>query len=493
MDTVNNTVVDTVTPVVSSAPVAPVSTTNVQDLKNEIAKIANIENSPAWSISDVNADESLHLIHFNPESDPLRYGSIRGLVVDVKNKVVVAKSYSYTPTVQANELKLSNDQLVLTDVHGQVHNLKSGEFSIKKGCEGTIVRVFLHNGKVYHSSHRRLDVSRSRWGNSIPFLQMYRELNGPQPEDLFDLTKKFSPWVHLFIVVHPGVTNVTREDIGKGYLVYLGPKCMWTIDQSPFPVSEVDYDVRCPMKSHPSLDLNEANQILRGTNENAKDWRLKAGEFVMVYKTGSDDLIKIESPSFSWRLEQRDNDPNLFHRFFQLFNFARWTPQYQDQAWAEYCRRFVLLHPVDSHQLTLPVLNLEDAGANVTEALELMNTVEGRLFNIWMNLLLIVPLCKQAEVLSYYTSLLNHRDAVVNWVTELARNDNWMQMDLPERVKKIIQQARNFAEQKNAQNGKKTTKPSLMQLNKNVAFLVGREEGSSLYRMMKAMMDAKNK
>lgn len=478
-----NTVIDTVATVVA----ATTSNTNVQELKAEIAKIANIENSPAWSISDVNADESLHLIHFNPESDPLRYGSIRGLVVDVKNKLLVAKSYSYTPTVKVPSLALNDGQLNLTDDHGQIHNLKSGEFCIKKGCEGTIIRVFLHNGKVYHSSHRRLDVSRSRWGNSIPFLQMYQELNGPKPEELFDLTKKYSPWVHLFIVVHPGVANVTREDIGNGYLVYLGAKVMWHATQTSLTFDEVDLHPRCSMKQHPTLDLDQANDILRGTNSNAKDWRLAAGEFVMIYKMDTDELIKVESPSYSWRLEQRQNDPNLRHRFFQLFNYCRWTPQYQDLAWLEYCRLFAILKPIDTSQIKLPIYNLEESSMNDPDTSELLNTAEGRLFNVWMNYLLIVPLCKQEEVLNLYTSLLKSRDDVTLWIASLAKQPNWQNLDVLDQIKRIIKQAIQYAEKKNIANSKADKSATNFQLNKNISFLVGREDGNSLYRIIREM------
>lgn len=194
------------------------------DTRTTISAILDIENSAAWEVISSDPDQHLYMVHHKPEADLSKYGNIRGIVVDTNAKTVVCRSYGYTPTVISNELKPVDNELILTDEMGFNHTLNTEKCLFKTGFEGTLINVFKHNGVVYRTTRKRLDAGKSRWGNSKTFMEMYWSLGGPTDEMLFDPESKFSPYVHSFIIVHPDVLIVSKDNIGEGYLVYLGVK-----------------------------------------------------------------------------------------------------------------------------------------------------------------------------------------------------------------------------------------------------------------------------
>ena len=137
-----------------------------EKLETPIDKIGWILEIPVngWHISDSRAEKDLYLIH--PDDTHMEeYGDLRGLVVDIKYKTVVARSYGYTPRVIIDELNINQDGgIKLTDEFGKVINLEKDKYSIKPGYDGVFIRIFKHRGEIYTASHRKLDVSLSRWG-----------------------------------------------------------------------------------------------------------------------------------------------------------------------------------------------------------------------------------------------------------------------------------------------------------------------------------------
>src|SRR3989304_6739213 len=98
-------------------------------VKSDIANILAIENSGAWEIISSDPDHNLYMVHHKPEADLVKYGDIRGIVVDVKSRSIVCKSYGYTPTIVSNTIENT-----MVDTNGTVHQFINPEF--KKGYEG---------------------------------------------------------------------------------------------------------------------------------------------------------------------------------------------------------------------------------------------------------------------------------------------------------------------------------------------------------------------
>ena len=269
------------------------------DIKQTLTTKFNL-NPQEWDIVDGNAD--IALMHYrvnrgkNYQQDSPAHPDVRGWVVDVHNLKLVAKSFPYTPAITLDQI----DSDTIVDDNGQVYRFDKPMY--KEGFEGTTIRVFRHAGKTYYSSHRRLDTSKSRWGSSIPFRQMYDELGGPH--DLFDESKAYSPHCYVFLVVHPDVAHVSQKDIGNGWVQFLHRVTSYSKDNCPYPIDQVDWTVK-ELEPQKTISRQEANQVL------------KDGGFVIVSKSDG-FAVKINSSDYSFRSNVRNNDPNLLHRFNEL-------------------------------------------------------------------------------------------------------------------------------------------------------------------------------
>ena len=493
----------------------------LSETKAKIAKIIGINSDPgteAWDIKDSIPEEHLYLIHYNEDANLNKYGDLRGIVVDTKAGTIVCRSFGFTPSVTASSLVIGADSKYhLIDVYGHKHDIDSGKIKIKLGFEGTIMRVFKHNGNVYMSTHRRLRTGKSRWGNSIPFTQMYEKLGGPQPEKLFDPNKKYSPYCHIFLMVHPDVLNVTKADVGNGYLVYLGPKQVWS---NAYPESETDLNLTVPDSSArvPSpaetpmtitpldLTLDQANRHLRygwtAFDDSRLDIRSRTGEFIILYVMDDDDqinrLIRVQSPAYEWRLGVRDNDPNLLHRFYALLN-----PSYIQTNTArgleEYVAKFPIVQQMSKDRLSQlvnerPVLFIPLAPS------VWMRDKNDNLYNIWLNFVVSIPINKQKEALEYYTRLVDDRDLLISWLESITDEyDDMSDLEISPRAKRIISDSRGFASKQpltkvsvvKRTQGESGSEDYESKVKSSIRFFVMREEGTSLYRLVKNMKDYK--
>ena len=122
------------------------------------------------------------------DSDELK--AYRGVVVS--GTTIVAPSLGYTPEYNETELD-------------QIHDLDPMNYSFYPSREGTLLRVFFHNGKWYLSTHRKLDAFKSRWGSDTSFGDLFVQSIG-QTFDQF--TSTLTPGlVYVFMVLHANVAQ----------------------------------------------------------------------------------------------------------------------------------------------------------------------------------------------------------------------------------------------------------------------------------------------
>lgn len=421
-----------------------------------IAHILGVEESAAWQI--LATDQNLALVHYDDEADMTTMGHLRGVVVDVEAKLTIAKSYGFTDT-QVIDGTLPENQIY------------------KIGYEGTVMRVFFHHGKVYHSTHRRLDSSRSRWGSSIPFAEMYETLGAPKDEELFDLTKKYSPHCHMFLMVHPDVIIATREDIGKGYLVYLGSHEMWTVDQAPWPMEELDMDLRTPSPENvvypKPLEVGDAMYHLTfgyGDMKRPlpKDPRLGPGEFVIQY--GSDGkLTKLVSPAYQWRADLHGNNPNRAYQMYKLMTQSLNPSAYSFPIVSHYSveslRREITIAPIDQF--------IEDRPAQLL-------IPDDYLYNTFMCFLRAVPPSQQKMAIELYDRIHQDRASVAVWLQTKIGN-----VLLSPRAQKLIELAVNSA--KGPLPAGMRPRPFDQRVAINLRNLLKKEVGESLYKLAREM------
>src|SRR5207237_7753644 len=84
---------------------------------------------------------------------------------------------------------------------------------------------------------------------------MYKELNGPR-EELFDMTKKYSPYCHTFILSHPEMVFASKIPVGVGMLIYVGSLKLWDPLTVGLPLDEIDSKLREPQNISPEFIPN---------------------------------------------------------------------------------------------------------------------------------------------------------------------------------------------------------------------------------------------
>ena len=478
------------------------------ETKKEIADVLGIALNDSWVITDTDAENDLYMIHYTSFADMNLYSDLRGIVVDLDSKTIVARSFGYTPSYTTSSLTIGTDNMYhLRNDSNEEDVYDAKNIVIKPKFEGTLLRVFKHKGKVYHSTHRRLDASRSRWGSSKTFLQMYEELGGPNDSVLFNSESATSPYCHIFLIVHPDVLNVSKIRVQKGFLVYFGPKLMWSIESSQGnpKYTNIDTELRIPkvsteivedgstIHSPLNISLEDANLHLRygfydAYDDSKLDERITTGEACILYVLNSEGQIEkclqVQSPAYSWRLDMRQNESNLLHRFYTFLDLSYLrTDTFEDLE--KYKSYFPILTYHDLEMITdyikrEPII-LWMGGTSTQNWLKskLLNV-----YNIFMCFIISVPLHKQEEVSQMYSYLLASRNEVISWIQNIEGTEAHLldSPDLSDRVKNIISVSRSQAQSVINSNRKVNFKDLIDQ---NIRNLIMKERGSSLYRLVK--------
>lgn len=458
--------------------------------KQSLAPMLGLQADDPFDI--VSENESLSMVHYRQDADLEIFGNLRGIVVDTKIGKVVSYSFPHAPTIVSSHISCENGQLQVGDLV-----LDESKIRIKIGFEGTMLHVFKHEGKVYRSTRKRLDPSKSRWGSSKTFGDMYWDLNGPADEVLFDPEKDYSPYVHSFILVHPDVQVCSKDDVGKGFLVYLGPKQMYSTEQDkcPYSLDSVDCLLRVPetssvksegtIYSPENLSVEEANKhLMFGFYEEVEgsqylDFRLLPGEFVILQNIETNQMYRVESFSYNWRSIIRNNNPNLLHRFFELLDYS-YLRREEDE---KYAKMFPILtfYDQDSLTKTLPIV----IWPQNTEIQHFVpSNRDSKLYNIWQSFLIAVPLCRQAEVIDFFDILAARRTELISWLIETSETKT-VYTDYSRRAQDILTKTRSFAEKRFREHNDGRDLREM--INDNIRNFISKEKGNSLYKLIREM------
>ena len=222
------------------------------------------------------------------------------------------------------------------------------------------------------------------------------------------------------------------------------------------------------------------------------DSRLLPGEFLILEDTETGDMYRVESLSYNWRSEMRNNNPNLLHRFFELLDFAYLKNNETDQD--RYREKFPILTSYNTNDLRKTIENSPMIvwPQNTENDLDVPATRDTKLYNIWQCFLMAVPLCRQKEVVGYYDHLVERRSEIVEWLSELSDKKNLDMTLFSKRVKDILVKTRMFAVDrvKKKQNIDRRTgrKKNADEITKeNIRNFISKEMGTSLYRILREM------
>lgn len=490
------------------------------ELKANIADIIGIPVSNCWEVNDSRAEENLYLIHYKNNTNMTEYGHLRGVIVDIKNKIVVCNAYKYTPIVQLDTINFDdNGKLDMTDGLGHSHIAYKNKVKIVPGFEVVTIRVFKHNGNVYYTTYRKIDIwnSGSKWGDSEPFDKMALDLNIPSKDVLFpDQNKKYSNYVHIFMVVHKGILNVTKADIKNGFIVYAGTKKIWDPEKTKINMDEIDTipvnleitnDLEISknelkLYQPPEFTIEQANNFLKygyysGNNIINKDPRLANNEFIIMYTNNHDDpfteVIRIEPSGYRWRSIMKCDHPNIKYRFYQLLASAN-----DDTIDPDILKAFMNKFPLMAkYSVDSIIKKLENSNIHFWpeyKDIPSVLTKEERIYNIWACFIMSVPIHKQKNAADLYYEYNKDKEETVNMLYDIYINENPDSINtddsitLNPRAIKLIQLAKDHAlrylnSNKIIITDKSSTGTLNEQIKNNLKYLVDNEEGGSLYRI----------
>lgn len=413
--------------------------------------IQNMFNLPegGWIIQDYETvnDNQLYLLHYKDNADMDNVGNIRGSIVDLKRKLYIVPNRSFIKNQVVDRIYTINDETTKIpeyigyQLDGTEQKIDFNDCSFSPGIEGTTVRAFWYEGQFFISSYKKLDVGSSWWGRSKSFKRVYEDLNGPKPDELFDTSKKFSPYSHIFILAHPTLMNVSKTNVGNGVLVYVGFQKAWDTDKlDNFPPDSCDMEYRSPPNMVQDIDVaRQENKIYmpkKLTLEEVNNFLMHGfididkyptmvgklypaslynpGECVICHVQNSpkniNRTINFQSSSYKYRQEIRRNNPNIRQAFYIYMQETFYTHEEYNMKRLE--REYV---PYES---IIEILENEyimywDRPPSRSAV------IRDPQYNPWVNFLMSVPLVYQQEAASYYKQYYELPSEISKWLTEL--------------------------------------------------------------------------
>ena len=336
--------------------------------------------SKYWTIIDNMG--SLRLIHYKTDmidailkdekfsvSERNALLSLRGVIVDIEEDRVCARSFGYTPTVVADELPAKLQYGNRADPSMSI-DVSTASFQLY--FDGTVLRRWKHKGKCYTSTHKKIDAEKSHFGQSEYFPTIYANLGGPDDDVLFG-KEDYSNNCYMFLISDKALLGSSKADVGEGWLFLLQvlplvdvpaegkrqSNVEWTphwnpritkvayVDDTgkdiapiPLPTSlagaskePVIYTPTLFGNPHdgasPGRGLRIANMILRKGYSPLSDDDIKAmqpqirpGESLICTYDYGRKMIKVASSSYKWRTLINDAGNNPLYRYFQAADLA---------------------------------------------------------------------------------------------------------------------------------------------------------------------------
>lgn len=480
------------------------------------------EKDLSFKIIDTDEEQGYNLVHYNVDivnstkpEDFLR--RVRGLIV--KDNKVLVESFGYTPTVIVSELKPNeNGDFKLVDTDLQTHSISKEEMSsniVYPLLDGTLLRVWKHNGTIHISTHKKLDASRSHWGSSQTFTELFLKYTEKyfKLEDLFDDSNSENDKIvcHNFLLVDSDLLICSQVQFGQnnGFVLYINT-ANGSFPEKIYPIScsdgELKYTEDTFFKMDPLLTLEHQNDFIKyGFNPQEKNE--SNGEGVVIFQ--NDRMIKVISKAYAKRSEIVNNDPNITHRAWTLLTESMFPKSGEDT----YLSKFPILPTptVDELQSIIEtgdfslfdkckVLKEEDFVSK--NNLETRNL---RLLNTLIHYTKSLPIAHKISALSCYNSILEHKSEVI----KILSNDGdkyesglWgkpspRDLKVFQRIQTIVKEAKKYAKTR-YENGERFESMNEKQLLKkfykeNIRNLINKEYGENMHKIVRVLITSQNK
>lgn len=390
----------------------------------EVSQILNIDITPDWWVFDRVGD--LALVHYNEgqKCDLKNFGHYRGVIVDLSTKEIVRDTFNHMPECEQDSLVIEDGFLRMVPMQNDTESVKIPvtDITINKGHDGVVIDIWMDkDGVVHGSTLKKIDTegSNSKFNNSLPFDEVFKQFGIPK-EACFSSEYKRSPFVHSFLMVHPDFSIATKELIGGGYAVYLGYKKMsisgpaGSLEPEPVDIKTVlknctskynelntDNDKERMIYLPANISVKAANHHLRygyysvWDDENVHP-SLRTGEFLIITDKNTGKMYRVLSPAYYWRLLVRGR--HQVRRSFFIWahdaNKIRKRVDYFKSGFYPHLTRQDINLIASVVNEGKPIIWLDQT----TKYLDL-NDYNDRLMNIWLCMLLAVPIHMQRDVI----------------------------------------------------------------------------------------------
>lgn len=402
-----------------------------------------------WNMSDRVGD--IVMINVNEQYKDL-YPWLRGVVIDVKDKIILTSSFGFPMEFVGSHIELTKDVLQVKDNKNDVCSIPfsfDNTIDIYQWYEGTLLRVFKWKGLVFYATHKKLE-GKNHWASSKSFYQIFKEMDGPSEETLFSSDSNI---VYQYILCHPDLLMVSQVPLlTHGYLVYLDSMRLITGEILPAKKSLIfspEYFPKVTQHTFPQqMDIETTNRFLNNGywlpdyNSNNLKTNSWDGEAILIIQRKKSDhsiinQVRVNSKGYQKRLDTRGQSQSLKRQLYNLYNCS-YNHLTEESFINNFIRKFDCLQPFHANTIETICKN-STSGCNNRELsfyshnfsvdkrdsfLEKCKTRGFRFAIIWSCFLLSVPLCRRAQIIRNYREFYSE---IQNFATYLIKNGPFME------------------------------------------------------------------
>jgi len=497
---------------------------NIDDATlDALASIVNVDKT-LFTVADAMEEKGLYLLHFDGEDirstkkgDAVR--ELRGTIVDINANAVCCASFGYIPTaVIKEETRIksifkenesftdcdSNEYSFETFNEGYQSILANTDFTydVFPLYEGTMIRVWKHNGELMISTHKKIDCANSHWGSSKMFKELFLEYT--KDVDFNDYTNEHM--VHYFVLMNEDLLVCSKFPMTtrKGLVVYIGTRDKLNMDIKKAGWILMDKLKLAPLTNDeihngtgafygPDLitKYSEVTKLLTKGFYNIdafeQDNPLCLGEGIVVTYNENNRRrnIRIVSSAYKKRSELVDNDPTILHRCYVLLNKALYPKVGEDT----YISQFPPIPIINSEISQVPITGPYEGTTYTVEELTNKSDMEShtrRFKNIVMWYLLALALPHQKAALRCMEYVVEERKKIIDiLITNFQKFKNGdfeghtfkKDMATTKHIQHRLSEAEKFAKENNGN------------IKKNIKMGVLRDTGEWVFKMARLLIE----
>lgn len=403
--------------------------------QTDIIKIQNIIKSNKINITD--KKDNLYIVQYNKK------GHQKGVLIDIDKELILINCFKNFKNIISNYIP---------------KYYSADNFKYTRSYEGVLLYITRLNGFNYYNTSKKINVEKSKWGNSPTFVSMFKSAKGPSHEQLFNLNYETSPFCYIFLIVHPDLIVGSRQNVNSPYLIFI--KCIKMFSPELFDNCEMiqkkDYDLnnniipsiinKPEIYKDTFLTLEEANDFLiEGYYKNSN---YNSGESILVWEKNN-IILKINSKDYVKRCDMRGDNPNIKKRFYKKIDDAKINKKTNKKIYISNFSKEYTFYDIYTKN-TLKQVWEKNRGIII---LPISNDIDEKIlldynyrkYIVWINYVLCLPLHLQIIALNLLSDYSKDCTMLTDFIYEIEKNN------IPEyfnnfKIKTIIEKSRRFTE-----------------------------------------------